>query len=109
MESLRNKLPESLLKKDLAQMLFYDLCEVFKSIFFAEPLPVTTSYSSGRYLKTYIKITSVESIIVTLMPKLNLFLSSVITLEAAIQNNLTKSWRFLREMSLVEFCCSMTL
>ena len=34
-------------------MLFYDFCQVFKSTFFTEPIPVTTSYSSGRYLKTY--------------------------------------------------------
>ena len=53
MESLRNKLPESLLKKDPGTDAFYDFCQVFKSTFFTEPIPVTTSYSSGRYLKTY--------------------------------------------------------
>ena len=39
-----------------------------------------------------IKMTSVEAILVTLMP--TLFLSVAITLEAAIQNNLSKSRKF---------------
>ena len=72
-------------------------CEIFKSTFFTQPLRVTTSGSSGRY----IKMTSIEGITVNLMLALNVFLSFAITLEAAIQNNLTKSWRFSREMSLV--------
>ena len=33
-------------------------------------------------------MTSIEAILVTLMPALNMFLSTKITLEAAIQNNL---------------------
>ena len=33
-------------------------------------------------------MTSVEAILVTLMPTLNMFLSTTITLEAAIENNL---------------------
>ena len=32
---------------------------------------------------------SIEAILVTLMPTLNMFLSATITLEAAIENNLT--------------------
>ena len=33
-------------------------------------------------------MTSIEAILVTLMPTLNMFLSTTITLEAAIENNL---------------------
>ena len=54
-------------------------------------------------------MTTIEAIIVTLMLALNVFLSFAITSEAAIQINLTKSWRFSREMSLVQFCYSMKL
>ena len=54
-------------------------------------------------------MTSAEAIIVTLMLTLNVFLSFAITLEAAIQNNFTKSWRFSKEMSVVEFRYSMKL
>ena len=54
-------------------------------------------------------MTSTEAIIVTLMLTLNVFLSFVINLEAAIQNNLTKSWKFSIEMSVVEFRYSMKL
>ena len=43
------------------------------------------------------------------MLTLNVFLSFVISLEAAIQNNLTKSWKFSIEMSVVEFRYSMKL
>ena len=39
--------------KTPAQMFFCDFCEISKNIFFTEPLRVTTSGSSGRYLKTY--------------------------------------------------------
>ena len=46
---------------------------------------------------------SIEAILVTLMPTLNIFLSVTITLEGAIQNNLSKSRRFSREISVVEF------
>ena len=55
-------------------MFFYDFCEIFKSTFFIELLRVTTSGSSGRYLK----MISIEAI-VTLMPTLNTFLSVAIT------------------------------
>ena len=48
-------------------------------------------------------MTSIEAILVTLMPTLKIFLSVTITLEAAIQNNLSKSWRFSRDISVVEF------
>ena len=48
-------------------------------------------------------MTSIEAIIVTLMLTLNIFLSFAITFEVAIQNHLRKSWRFSREMSVVEF------
>ena len=54
-------------------------------------------------------MTSVEPILVTLMPTLNIFLSVVITLEAAIQNNLSKYRRFSREVSVVEFRYSETI
>ena len=43
------------------------------------------------------------------MSTLNIMLSVAITFEAAIQNNLTKSWRFLREMFVVGFCYSETI
>ena len=47
-------MPESSLKNEApVQMFFCDLCEIFKSTFFIEPFRVTTSGSSGRYLKTY--------------------------------------------------------
>ena len=45
-----------------------------------------------------------EAIVVTLMLALNVFLPFAITLEAAIQNNLTKSWDF-QEKCL--WCCSI--
>ena len=57
-------------------MFFCDFCEIFKSIFFKVLLRVTTSGSSGRYLK----MTSIEEI-VTLMPTLNKLLSVAITLK----------------------------
>ena len=49
--------------------------------------------------------------IVTLMLTLNVFFCFLfaITLEPAIQNNLTKSWRFSREMSVLEFRYGMKL
>ena len=34
-------------------MFFCDFCEIFKSTFFTQPLRVTASGSSGRYLKSY--------------------------------------------------------
>ena len=40
-------------KKIPAQMFFRYFCKIFKSNFCTEPLRVTTSGSSGRYLKTY--------------------------------------------------------
>ena len=46
-------------------------------------------------------MTSTETIIVTLISTLNIFLFVAITLEAGIQKNLTKSWRFSRGMSVV--------
>ena len=52
---------------------------------------VTLQFISNGYTKD-IKMTSVEAILVTLMP--TLFLSVAITLEAAIQNNLSKSQKF---------------
>ena len=44
---------------------------------------------------------------VTLTPRWNIFLfqSVKITLDTAIQNNLSKSWRCPKEMPLVEFRC----
>ena len=63
-------------KETPAQMLFCDFCKSFKSAFFIELLRVTTSGSSGRYLK----MTSIEAI-VTLMPTLNIFWSAAITLK----------------------------
>ena len=39
---------------------------------------------------------------VSLVPTLNIFLSITITSEAAIQKNLSKSWRFSKELSVVE-------
>ena len=40
---------------------------------------------------------------VTLMLIFNILLSVAITLESAIQNNLSKSWIFSKEISVVEF------
>ena len=48
-------------------------------------------------------MTSTDAIIVTLVPTLNTFLSVAVTLEAAIENNVTRSWRFSRKMSVVGF------
>ena len=80
-------------------MFFCDFCEIFKSTFFTGSLRVTTSGSSGCYLKAY-------------QNDINWGNNSdfnAITLEAAIQHNLTKSWRFSREMSVVEFRYSIKL
>ena len=85
-------------------MFFCDFCKIFKSTFLIELLRVAASGSSGRCLK----MTSIKAI-VTLMPTLNMFLSVAITLQAAIQNNLTKSWRFSREISVVGCCYSETI
>ena len=52
---------------------------------------------------------SIEAVMVTLPPTLNIFLSVAITLEAAIQNNLSKSSRFSREIPVVEFRYSETI
>ena len=46
-------LPESLFKKIPAWVFFCDFCKIFKSPFSTEPLGVTTSGSSVRYLKAY--------------------------------------------------------
>ena len=54
-------------------------------------------------------MTSIEAKIVTLMLALNVFQSLAITLEAAIQINHTKSWRFSRQISVVKFRYSMKL
>ena len=43
---------------------------------------------------------------VTLMLMFNILFSVAITLESAIQNNLSNSWRFSKELSVVEFCYS---
>ena len=40
---------------------------------------------------------------------MNLSLSVAITLKAAIQNSLSKSWRFSREISVVEFRYTETI
>ena len=85
------------LKKDTGTDVLFS--EIFKSTFFTQTLRVTTSGSTRRYLND-IKTTT----IVTLMLALNVSLSFAITLEAAIENNQTKSWRFSREISLVVFC-----
>ena len=54
-------------------------------------------------------MTSSEAILLTLMPTLNIFLFVAITLEVAIQNNLSKSQRFSREISVVQFRYSGTI
>ena len=54
-------------------------------------------------------MSSIEAIIVTLIPRLNMFLSVAITLEATIQNNPTESWRFSREMSVMVLRYSETI
>ena len=54
-------------------------------------------------------MTYIETIMVTLMQTLGISLSVVITLKAAIQNKLSKSWRFSRGMSVVEFLYSETI
>ena len=87
-------------------------------MFFSVKFSKTTFFSTlpGDYfwfvrslLKNDIKMIVIEAIIVTLMLEVNVFLSFAITFEAAIQNNLIKSWRFSREMSLVEFCYNIKL
>ena len=112
LEPLRNKLTEpllqSLLKKDPAQMFFK--WNFFKAPFLHNPSEWLPPFWFVKSLpENDIKMTTIEAIIMTLMLALNVFLSFAITFEAAIQNNLTKSWRFSREMSLVEFCYSIKL
>ena len=51
-------------------------------------------------------MTLIEAVLVTLMPTLNMYLYVAINLEAAITNNLSKSRKFSREISAVEFRCS---
>ena len=50
------------------------------------------------------KITSIETILVTLLQDLKMFLSVEITLEATTQNNFSKSRKFSREKTAAEFC-----
>ena len=52
---------------------------------------------------------SVEAIMVTLTPILDIFLSVATTLGDVVQNNLSKSWRFASEMSMVESHYSETI
>ena len=49
------------------------------------------------------KITSIEKILVTLLPNLKIFLTAEITLEATTQNNLSKSRKFSRKITTAEF------
>ena len=48
-------------------------------------------------------MTLIEAVLMTLMPTLNIHLCVAINLEAAIKNNLSKSRKFSRELSAVEF------
>ena len=48
-------------------------------------------------------MTLTEAVLVTLMPTLNIYLSIEITLKATIKNNLSKSRKFSKEISAVEF------
>ena len=55
-------------------------------------------------------MTLIEAVLVTLMPTLNIYLSVVIiTLEAAVKNNLSKSRKFSSEISAVEFRYSIII
>ena len=54
-------------------------------------------------------MTSIDAIMVTLMPTLKVCLFVAITLKASIKNNLSKSWRFSMKMSVVEFRYSKTI
>ena len=89
-------------------------CEIFTNVFFIEQYWGTISDSSGRYLKYIqiyikdIKITLIKAILATPIPTWNMFLSVAITLEAAIQNSLSKSRIFSREIYVVEFRYSAT-
>ena len=116
LESLCNKvtepLPESLFKKDPGTDVFlWFLRNISK-----HPLCRTPPGDYVRFLQV-VTLTACQndisrgnnSQIVTLMQTLNVFFSFAITLEAAIQNNLTKSWRFSREKSVVEFRYSTKL
>ena len=47
-------------------------------------------------------MTSVEAILVNLMPRLNTFMPVAITFDVVIQNNFSKPWKFSREISFVE-------
>ena len=97
LEFLCNKvtehLPEFLLKKDPAQMFF--LWNFQKNLLYTTP-PSDYFWFVRLLPKNYIKMTTIEEIIVTLILALNVFLSFAITLEAVTQNNPTKSWRFTR-------------
>ena len=53
-------------------------------------------------------MTSIEALLV-IMPTFNIFLSVAITLAAVIQNNLSKSQGFSREISVVELRYSGTI
>ena len=55
MESLFNKIAWIFIekKKLTGTDVFCAFYQLFKNTFFTEPLRVTTSSSSGRYLKTY--------------------------------------------------------
>ena len=65
------------------------------------------SYSSKvKYKKIYIKITSIETMLVTLLPNLKMFLSVEINLEATTQSNFSKSRKFSREITAAEFLYS---
>ena len=92
-------------------MFFCDFCEMFKNTFLTPPGDYFWFFRSlpkdiPGYYTTNIKMKPIEATMLTLMRTLNMSLSVVITLKAAIMNKLSKSWRFSRlvmELSLVEF------
>ena len=73
--------------------MFFVISAKFKGTFYTEHLRVTNFGSSGHYLQAYLN--DIEAVLT-----LNVFLSLAITLEAAIQNNLSKSWRFSKNKRL---------
>ena len=43
LQSLLNKVLGTLLKRDLTEVVSYEICEIFKNIYFEEHLPLTAS------------------------------------------------------------------
>ena len=99
-----------LFKKTPTQMFFCGFWELFKNttgdcFLFSRLLRQKIS----RYYTKKIKMTSIEVMLETLIPTLNIFLFIAITLEATIQKNLSESRRVSTQISLVQFLYNGTI